>query len=91
MSAAVMADPTPPAAAVGGRAALDAALVEAHAAGDTAALARLYAEAAAGAEGVGDGEAAAFYRTHAYVFALESGSPLADGLHAALLAAGREE
>ncbi|MEM6678400.1 MAG: hypothetical protein AAF675_11075 [Pseudomonadota bacterium] len=70
---------------------LDAQLLAAHAAGDAAALVALYGAAAAEAEAHGDAEAAAFYRTHAYVFALESGDPAADALHGALQAAGREE
>ncbi|RBI87117.1 hypothetical protein DRV85_03045 [Rhodosalinus halophilus] len=70
-----------------GVSALDAALLEAHAAGDRAALIRLYAQAAEAAD---DGEAAGFYLTHAYVFALEAGAPEAAALHARLKAEGRE-
>jgi len=68
------------------RAALDAALCAAHAREDRAALVELYG--AAGARETGD--AAAFYLTHAYVFALESGDPRAGTLHARLVAMGRE-
>ncbi|MGR3435537.1 MAG: hypothetical protein ACU0CO_11720 [Shimia sp.] len=64
---------------------LDARLLAAHAAGDGAALAALYAEAAAGAEG----ERSWFYLTHAYVFALEAGLEAATGYGEALVAAGR--
>jgi hypothetical protein len=71
----------------GGVSALDAALLAAHAAGDRAALIRLYAQAAEAAD---DGEAAGFYLTHAYVFALEAGAPEAAALHARLKAEGRE-
>ncbi|QUJ77496.1 hypothetical protein KDD17_05760 [Sulfitobacter albidus] len=66
---------------------LDAALLAAHAAGDRAALIALYTQAADAASG----DAAAFYLTHAMVFALEAGDPRADTLRARLLAEGREE
>ncbi|MEM6622949.1 MAG: hypothetical protein AAF674_12020 [Pseudomonadota bacterium] len=74
----------------GGRArdALDKALLAAHAADDRAALVRLYAEAG---DGANDVDAACFYWTHAYVFALQSGDPMAEALHAKLKAHGREE
>ena len=49
---------------------LDARLLQAHAAGDGAALARLYEEAARQAA---DADAGAFYLTHAHIFALEGG------------------
>lgn len=68
------------------RAALDAALLTAHAADDRPALIRLYAKAA----DMSDGTAAAFYLTHAYVFALEAGDPRAAGLHARLVAIGAD-
>jgi hypothetical protein len=71
----------------GGMSGLDAALLAAHAAGDRAALIRLYAQAA---DAAGDAEAEGFYLTHAYVFALESGAPEAAALHARLKAEGRE-
>lgn len=70
------------------RAELDAALLAAHAAGDKRALVGLYAQAAAGAASA---DAAGFYLTHAYVFALDSGHPDAGALHARLKADGREE
>ena len=60
---------------------LDAALLEAHAADDGVKLATLYTEAADLAEGTGDIEAACFYMTHAYVFALEAGLPTAGALN----------
>jgi hypothetical protein len=69
------------------RAALDAALLAAHAADDRRALVALYVEAA---DGAGDRAAAGFYLTHAYVYALETGHPAAPGLHARLKAEGRE-
>ena len=70
--------------------ALDAALLGAHATGDKAALARLYAEAAERADATGDRDRAAFYLTHAYVFALDRGDPAAGAFHARLCAWGRE-
>ena len=72
-------------------AALDAKLIAAHAAGDGGSLVALYAEAADRAEATGDMDAACFYLTHAYVFALEAGDPAADALHRRLRAHGREE
>jgi hypothetical protein len=70
---------------------LDALLLAAHAAADEQALARLYARAADAAETRGDVDAACFFLTHAYVFALSSGAADAGALHARLLAHGREE
>ncbi|MEM9475662.1 MAG: hypothetical protein AAGA71_10225 [Pseudomonadota bacterium] len=70
---------------------LDAALLAAHAAGDRGALVRLYAQAGDAAEAEGARERAAFYLTHAYVFALEAGDPKAKTLHARLKGWGREE
>ncbi len=76
---------------MGGADALDRALLAAHAAGDGAALARLYAQAADEAEARGQEARAGFYLTHAYVFALEQGDAAAGALHARLKALGREE
>ncbi len=67
---------------------LDARLLAAHARDDRAALMGLYTEAGDTANEL---EAAWFYLTHAYVFALEAGAPEAAQLHARLKAAGREE
>ncbi|MEM6421629.1 MAG: hypothetical protein AAF698_03495 [Pseudomonadota bacterium] len=75
-------------AAPADHAALEAALLDAHRAGDAGRLATLYAAAAAVAE---TPEAAAFFRTHAYVYGLDAGDPVADAMHAALLAEGRED
>jgi hypothetical protein len=75
----------------GGSAALDAALLAAHAAGDERALVRLYADAARAAELARDVDRACFFLTQAYVFALASGASEAGALHARLLAHGREE
>lgn len=66
---------------------LEEAILAAHARDDRRALARLYAQAA---EGMGDLDAACFFLTHAYIFALETGAPEAGGLHAKLVAEGRE-
>ncbi|MBF9061302.1 hypothetical protein HKCCSP123_19145 [Rhodobacterales bacterium HKCCSP123] len=68
------------------RAALDAALLAAHARGDRAALIGLYAEAAEAAQDT----AAAFYLTHAFVFALEAGNARAPVLKARLVAIGAD-
>ena len=66
---------------------LDKAILAAHAAGDNAALVTLYTEAA---EATPDQGKAAFFLTHAHVFALETNHPATDDLRAALIAAGRE-
>jgi GNAT superfamily N-acetyltransferase len=71
----------------GARAVLDAALLEAHGAGDRAALIELYARAG---EADPDPRARSFYLTHAYVFALEAGDPRALGLRARLVSEGAE-
>jgi len=75
----------------GERALLDARLIAAHAAGDTERLISLYDEAAASSEACGEIDAASFYRTHAYVFALQAGDPRAEALHAWLKRQGRED
>ena len=69
---------------------LDADLLEAHGAGDLGRLVAGYAAAADIAEGAGDVNRAAFYLTHAWVFALEAGDPRANDLRARLVAHGRE-
>ncbi len=66
---------------------LDTQMIAAHAASDPAALIRLYTQAADEANSL---DAACFYLTHAYIFALESGAPEAQTLHARLKAHGRE-
>ena len=66
---------------------LDAQMIAAHEAGDWEALIRLYTEAA---DAANDEDAACFFLTHAYVFALEAGADEVDGLKARLVAAGRE-
>jgi len=73
------------------REALDTALIAAHEARDGSALVGLYVEAADSAEAGGAIDAACFYLTQAYVFALQTGDARAAGLHARLKARGREE
>jgi hypothetical protein len=66
---------------------LNSQLLAAHLADDKAALVSLYTQAAAAAP---DPNAAGFYLTHAYVFALDLGHPDAPALRAELIAQGRE-
>jgi hypothetical protein len=66
---------------------LNARLLTAHESGDTVALVGLYTEAADTAH---NPDAAGFYLTHAYVFALELGHPSAPTLRQRLVADGRE-
>ena len=66
---------------------LDRQLLKAHDANDTAALVSLYTQAA---DHTDDVDAACFYLTHAYVFALERGYKAADALRERLAARGRE-
>ena len=68
---------------------LNARLLAAHAAGDTSALIQLYTAAA---DQVEDQylDAACFYLTHAYVFALELGDATCPALRARLVTHGRE-
>ncbi|AXT29003.1 hypothetical protein D1823_20085 (plasmid) [Ruegeria sp. AD91A] len=68
---------------------LDDQLLQAHADSDLPALIRLYHEAASQAEQRRDHDAACFYLTHAFVFALEYGSPEADELNRKLYERGR--
>jgi hypothetical protein len=65
---------------------IDNALRAAHAADDRVALVTLYADAADAADTV---DAACFYLTHAYIFALETAHPAIAQLHARLKAHGR--
>ena len=65
---------------------LDGALLAAHAAGDKAALVELYVHAA----DTHPGDAARFYLTHAYIFALDIGDARAPSLRARLVALGAE-
>ncbi|WP_299638929.1 hypothetical protein [uncultured Ruegeria sp.] len=68
---------------------LDDQLLQAHADNDLPALIRLYQEAASQAEQRQDHDAACFYLTHAFVFALEYGAPEADELNRKLYERGR--
>ncbi|KUJ77131.1 hypothetical protein [Ruegeria profundi] len=68
---------------------LDRLLIEAHDRKDHAALIRYYTLAADECEAAQDIDAACFYLTHAFVFALESGAPEAEALNARLVAYGR--
>ncbi len=65
---------------------LDVQLLAAHAADDRSALVQLYTRAADRADDI---DAACFYLTHAYVFALEIADPSAAPLHERLAAHGR--
>lgn len=65
---------------------LDDRLLAAHAADDRLALVTLYTEAA---DQAAETDAACFYLTQAYVFALEKGHPRAKHLHDRLAAYGR--
>ena len=66
---------------------LDALLLAAHAKGDAAALVRLYEQAA---DQANDAEAAAFFLTHAHVFACEINHPDTEVLRQRLIDQGRE-
>ena len=69
--------------------ALDTAILAAHHARDGAALTTHYSAAAARAEAASDIDAACFFLTQAYIFALEAGVPEAPALRARLAAHGR--
>lgn len=66
---------------------LDDALLQAHARDDRQALVDLYGQAA---DQTADLTAQRFYTTHAYVFALELGSPKAETLRQRLVKLGAE-
>lgn len=65
---------------------LDTRLLAAHATDDKDALVTLYAQAA---DSTHDIDAACFYLTHAYIFALEKNHPDTATLHARLKSHGR--
>ncbi|NVO54263.1 hypothetical protein HW561_00465 [Rhodobacteraceae bacterium B1Z28] len=69
--------------------ALDSLLLDAHSRNDHANLVYYYTLAADERERAGDTDAACFYLTHAFVFALEAGAPEADALNARLVGYGR--
>ncbi|WP_323776547.1 hypothetical protein [Leisingera sp.] len=71
------------------RAELDQALLKAHQDKDSAALVHFYTLAGDRAEAAGDINAACFYLTHAFVFALEAGLPDARELNRRLAAQDR--
>ncbi|WP_027256212.1 hypothetical protein [Leisingera aquimarina] len=71
------------------RADLDRALLKAHEDKDSVALVRLYTLAGDRAEEAGNIDAACFYLTHAFVFALEGGLPEAKELNRRLAERGR--
>ncbi|MBO9403426.1 hypothetical protein [Shimia sp. R9_3] len=71
------------------RDALEVALLEAHDRNDKEALVRLYTVAGDEAELQQDIDAACFYLTHAFVFALETGAPAAAILNKRLADRGR--
>jgi hypothetical protein len=58
-------------------AAIETRLLAAYEAGDHEAVAHAYAEAAEAAEAAGDIDRAAFFLTHAWIFALEAGDSIA--------------
>ncbi|OBY28066.1 hypothetical protein [Leisingera sp. JC1] len=68
---------------------LDRALLKAHEDKDSAELVRLYTLAGDQAEAAGKIDAACFYLTHAFVFALEAGLPEAKVLNRRLADRGR--
>lgn len=73
-----------------GLAAIDDKLLAAHARDDAFALTVLYGDAGDAVESSGDADAACFYFTQAYVYALEAGHELAARYKASLVRYGRE-
>jgi hypothetical protein len=70
--------------------ALEKALLAAHASDDHRELVKLYWEAGQMKEETGDIDAACFYYTHAYVFALETGDPASANILGKLVEHGRD-
>jgi len=70
---------------------LNEKLIQAHQENNLTDLVNLYTRAADASEQAGDIDAACFYWTHAYVFALDVGSEQATDLHRRLLQYGRVE
>jgi hypothetical protein len=68
---------------------LEVRLLAAHCTGDVATLVMLYSEAADRAAAGHNIEKECFFLTHAWIFALEIGDPLADILRARLAGNGR--
>ncbi|MXX90833.1 MAG: hypothetical protein F4213_06305 [Boseongicola sp. SB0677_bin_26] len=71
------------------QAALERELLAAHESGEGNALIGLYAAAADKAEASDDIDSAAFFLTHAWIFALERGDERAEALRARLASWGR--
>ncbi|NND18706.1 MAG: hypothetical protein HKN98_09015 [Silicimonas sp.] len=69
--------------------AIDRRLLAAHSEGDLATLVRLYREAGERAEADGDRDRAAFFLTHAWIYALEAGLGEAEVLRSVLRKWGR--
>ncbi len=67
---------------------LNTRLIAAHDAGDKSKLIALYTEAANSSN---DLNTKCFHLTHAYIFALDTGSPQTATLHARLVSHGREK
>ncbi len=74
-----------------GRKTLDQELLAAHSTNDFKALVALYTRAGDTCEKTGNIDAACFYLTHAYVFALQEGMSEAQMLYQRLVAHDREE
>lgn len=70
--------------------ALEAALLAAHEREDHIALVTLYHDAGVIKEETGEIDAACFYFTHAYVYALETGDPASANLLCKLVQYGRD-
>ena len=68
---------------------LDARLLEAHSSGNLKAIALHYALAADQAEKDEEIDRACFFLTHAWIFALEAGDPIAEEHRSRLAAYGR--
>jgi hypothetical protein len=68
---------------------LEVRLLAAHSTGDVPTLVMLYSEAADRAAAGHNIEKECFFLTHAWIFALEIGDPLADILRARLAGNGR--
>jgi hypothetical protein len=68
---------------------IDARLLDAHAGGNLVDIAFQYASAAQQAEEKGDVDKACFFLTHAWIFALEAGDPIADEHRSRLAGYGR--
>ena len=65
-------------------------ILDAHASGSKSLLVMLYRQAADYYEENGDDDAAGFFLTQAYIFALEQGSDITGELHGRLVELGRE-